>query len=449
MQKTQFNVGGKIQMEKVLSVSAEKSQASAMSGFRWKIAFLIFLISFVAYMDRVNLSVATPVIMQEFGFTKIDMGFIQTCFFAGYALMQVPGGILAEKFGMRKTGTFAITWWSIFTALTALASGKFSFAAVRLAFGLGEGPVFPSLGAATFKWFNKHEKGKASSSILLGTFFGPVVGPVATVALMAAFGWHEVFLIFGFVGFILAWAWHKFACDNPADSPYVNELEATHINEGRSADELKKTVAPWSKFLRSTQFWAVGIQFMVVDYIMYVFLAWLPLYLTEVHHLALKSMGIWASFPWIALMAMVFVAGFISDKIANGKHSERQYSMRTFTAMAGVAVTSIGLYIASQTPSAEANIFWMSVSLGALGFSMSSSWSTVISLGGKYTGSVSGWMNLWGNIGGVLAPIVTAFFVTNYGWNQAFIFTSLFGIIAIVAWAFVKPGKALVLKEEN
>ena len=59
------------------------------------------LISFVAYMDRVNLSVATPVIMQEFGFTKIDMGFIQTCFFASYALMQVPGGILAEKFGMR------------------------------------------------------------------------------------------------------------------------------------------------------------------------------------------------------------------------------------------------------------------------------------------------------------------------------------------------------------
>ena len=75
-------------------------------------------------MDRVNLSVATPVIMQEFGFTKIDMGFIQTCFFASYALMQVPGGILAEKFGMRKTGAFAILWWSVFTALTALAKAR-------------------------------------------------------------------------------------------------------------------------------------------------------------------------------------------------------------------------------------------------------------------------------------------------------------------------------------
>jgi ACS family glucarate transporter-like MFS transporter len=94
------------------------------------------------------------------------------------------------------------------------------------------------------------------------------------------------------------------------------------------------------------------------------------------------------------------------------------------------------------------NIFWMSVSLGALGFAMSASWSSVISLGGKYTGSVSGWINLWGNIGGVLAPIVTAFFVTNYGWNNAFTATSLFGIIAIVAWIFVKPGKQLVPQDK-
>lgn len=124
---------------------------------------------------------------------------------------------------------------------------------------------------------------------------------------------------FGLIGVILAWIWHRYACDNPKDSPYVNEAEARYINEGRSEDSMKKEVAPWRTFLRSSQFWAVGIQFMVVDYIMYVFLAWLPLYLTEVHNLSLKSMGVWASFPWIALMAMVFVAGYVSDHLANGK----------------------------------------------------------------------------------------------------------------------------------
>ena len=340
-------------MERTITADAvPQAKTRTMTNFRWKIAFLIFLISFVAYMDRVNLSVATPVIMQEFGFDKMDMGFLQTCFFAGYALMQVPGGMLAERFGLRKTGAGAILWWSVFTALTAFAQGKASFAAVRLAFGLGEGPVFPSLGQATFNWFNKDEKGKASSAILLGTFFGPVIGPMVTVALIAALGWHAVFIIFGLAGCVLAWVWHRYAQDNPKDSPYVNEEEAAFINEGRSLSAERKS-APWGRFLRSRQFWALGIQFFVVDYIMYVFLAWLPLYLTEVHNLSLKSMGIWASFPWLALMAMVFTAGFLSDRMAHSKNSSRQYTMRTFTAMAGVAVTSLGLYIAAHTASGE------------------------------------------------------------------------------------------------
>jgi ACS family glucarate transporter-like MFS transporter len=431
-------------MEGVMKQVAAKTHTAAMTNFRWKIAFLIFLISFVAYMDRVNLSVATPVIMQEFGFTKMDMGFIQTCFFTGYALMQVPGGILSEKFGLRRTGALAILWWSIFTVLTALSRGRISFAIIRFFFGVGEGPVFPSLGSATFKWFNTKEKGTASSSILLGTFFGPVVGPAVTVALLVAFGWHVVFILFGLVGCVLSWLWFRYAKDNPADSPYVNEQEAAHINEGRSADDGKKTMAPWGMFLRSAQFWAVGIQFLVIDYIMYVFLAWLPLYLTETQGFSMAKMGIWASFPWIALMAVVFLSGRISDYLSKGSNGSLQYTMRTITAIAGVVICSVGLYIAAHTSSAGANIFWMSVSLGSLGMTFSAGWSTVISLGGKYTGSVSGWMNFWGNIGGVLAPIVTAFLVTNYGWNEAFIATSLFGILAVIAWIFVNPGKPLV-----
>ena len=432
-------------MENIMQAVATRT--TKMTNFRWKIAFLIFLISFVAYMGRVNLSVATPVIMQEFGFTKIDMGFIQTCFFAGYALMQVPGGILSEKLGFRKTGALAILWWSLFTVLTAVSKGKTSFAIIRFLFGIGEGPVFPSLGSATFQWFHSSEKGKASSSILLGTFFGPVVGPAVTVALLAAFGWHIVFVIFGVVGAILSWAWFRLAKDNPADSPYVNEEEAAHIMEGRNTGSIKKSIAPWGKFLRSSQFWAVGIQFCVIDYIMYVFLAWLPLYLTETQGFSMAKMGIWASFPWIALMALVFLGGYISDRFAKSANSERQYTMRTISAIIGVAVCAIGLYVAAHTADPVMNIVWMSVSLGALGFTFSASWSTVISLGGNYTGSVSGWMNFWGNIGGVLAPIVTAYLVTNYGWNDAFIATSLFGVVAIIAWLFVKPGKTLVPAE--
>lgn len=205
-----------------------------MSNFRWKVAWLIFIVSFVSYMDRVNLSVATPVIMKEYGFDKIDMGLIQSFFFAGYALMQVPGGMMAEKFGHRITGSLAVIWWSVFTALTAVAKGKFSFVAVRFLFGMGEGPIYPAFAIAIFRWFNKKEKGNASSFLLNGSFLGPVIGPALTVALMSTVGWKMVFLIFGIVGILMAWVWHKYVPENPAESPYVNEAELAHINEGRT-----------------------------------------------------------------------------------------------------------------------------------------------------------------------------------------------------------------------
>ncbi len=173
------------------------------------------------------------------------------------------------------------------------------------------------------------------------------------------------------------------------------------------------------------------------------------LYLTEVHNLSLKSMGIWASFPWLALMAMVFTAGFLSDRMAHSKNSSCQYTMRTFTAMAGVAVTSLGLYIAAHTASgAAATIFWMSVSLGALGFSMSASWSTVISLGGQV-------QRLRIRLDEPLGkcrwrPRSDRHCILRHQlWlEQCIHHTALFGIIAIAAWLFVNPGKQLEGTEE-
>ena len=320
-----------------------------MTNFRWKVAWLIFAISFVSYMDRVNLSVATPVIMKEFGFTKIDMGLIQSFFFAGYALMQVPGGMLAEKFGHRFTGSIACGWWSVFTALTAVASGKYTFAIVRLMFGLGEAPIYPAFAMAEHKWFNKDEKGKASSFILNGCFFGPVVGPAVVVWLMTTFGWHHVFLSFGVVGLLLAWAWHKYVTDDPKDSPYVNEAELAHINEGRVEATGEKQIAPWGKLLRSTQFWALGIQFLITDYIMYVFLAWLPMYLMEVHKFSLAKMGIWAAAPWISLMAVVTLCGHYSDKLLRSGMSQNM--VKTATGAAGILLCAIVAAIMSSSDS--------------------------------------------------------------------------------------------------
>ena len=389
-------------------------------------------------MDRVNISVATPAIMKEFTFSKVEMGLLQTAFFAGYAAMQVPGGLMAEAFGQRLTATLAVTWWSLFTALTAIGNSLTSFAIIRFLFGLGEGPIFPAGNNFIYRWFNKAEKGLANSFLLGGAFIGPVFGPVITVALMVALGWRAVFIIFGAAGLVLALAWWFLVKNKPEDSPYVNSAELAHIDEGReTVVDAKKEIAPWRSFIKSSQFWAIGIQYFIVDYIMYVFLAWLPLYLMEARGFSLQKMGIAAAFPWAALCAMVFFTGYMSDKlIAAGVSKHRA---RTFFGAIGLLISGAALYLAAISEDTTMNVVWLTVSLGSLGFSFNASWASCIDIGGKFCGSVSGWMNFWGNIGGVIAPTLTAWIATNYGWQAAIVVTSMSAVIGVIAWIAVKP----------
>ncbi|WP_373325471.1 MFS transporter [Sporomusa paucivorans] len=417
------------------------------TNFRWFMAVLIFSITFMSYMDRVNLSVATPTIMQEFGFTKVDIGFLQTAFFLGYALMQIPGGMMAEYFGQRIASTVAVSWWSLFTALTALGSSFTSFVVIRGLFGLGEGPIFPAMNNFIYRWFNRAEKATASSFMLGGAFVGPVFGPAITVGLMLAFGWRSVFIIFGAVGFVLALAWWCLAKNDPRQSPFVNKAEADHIESGMVLSDPKaaKEIAPWKSFITSIQFWAIGLQYFITDYIMYVFLAWLPLYLMEAQGFSLAKMGIAASFPWAALCLITFFTGFVSDKlIAAGVSKHRA---RTFFGSAGLLLSGASLYMAAVATTPGANVLWLTISLGSLGFTFNASWAASMDIGGKFCGTVSGWMNFWGNIGGVVAPVATAWIATYYGWQAAILVTAFSSIIGVVCWIAVKPDQEIQRKD--
>lgn len=411
--------------------------------FRWYLAALMFAISFMSYMDRVNLSVATPAIMQEFGFSKIDMGLLQTAFFAGYALMQIPGGIMSEMFGYRRTVTAAVSFWSLFTALTAICNNFTMFAAMRTLFGIGEGPLAPSFGRFIYRWFNPGERGRGSALFLGGMFIGPVFGPAVTVAFIAAFGWRSVFVIFGAAGILLAIAWYYFATDSPRDSKYVNLAEANHIESGRQPAGPAE-IAPWRDFIASSQFWAIGIQFFIADYIMYVFLTWLPMYLMEARNFSLTGMGIAASFPWAALCLVTFATGFISDKLIGSGISK--HKARTLFGTTGLAVCCISLYLGAVTSHPWWNVFWLTLSLGSLGLTFNAGWAACIDIGGKFSGSVTGWMNFWGNIGGVTAPALTAWLATAYGWQAAIVTTAALAIIGIAAWFAVKPDVPLILR---
>jgi ACS family glucarate transporter-like MFS transporter len=386
--------------------------------------------------------------MEDFGFDKVQLGMTMSAFFATYTLMQIPGGLMSERFGLRLTGAAAMTWWSLFTLFTPLAWGFVSFLIVRGLFGAGEGPLFPNNGSFLAKWFSTKEKAMSSSIMVSGAFIGPALGPPLTVWIMTTWGWHFVFYAYGVVGFVMAILWYVYSRDFPHLHPAANREEVEHIT-GKAVAEAKAASkheqAPWKKFLASPQFWCIGFQYCVVNYIMYLFLSWLPIYLMEARGLSLKAMGIAAAYPWLAICFGLVSSGIVSDRMVRRGHSK--FMARTSLAVVGLVLCGIGLFKGANAGTPSENILWMSVSLGCLGLTNTAAWASCQDLGQKFGGSVVAWMNTWSNIGGFLCPTVTALLVEAFGWQTALSTTSIIIAVGAVAWLFVKPDKPLHVDE--
>jgi ACS family glucarate transporter-like MFS transporter len=408
------------------------------SNFRWVLAIFAMLMTFMSYLDRVNLSVTAPAIMKELHFTKVHIGTLQTVFFLCYALFQIPSGTLTEYFGHRKIVPLALAWWSVFTSLTAFCSRFSSWVVIRGLFGMGEAPIYPGLNAAFSNWFPKRERGTAVGLMLLGSKFGPMVGiPCATV-IMLYWGWRAVFVVFGAVGLVIALIYYLMLRTYPHESRFVNEAELEHIADGQVASDTAKLMPPWKDLFRSSQFWAVGGQFAMVDYIQYVFIAWLPVYLLEAHHFSLKQMGFAAALPELGFAVGNLLCGVISDRLIAKKIVGSK--ARAWFGAAGLLLCCLALYLTAVSEARWMTVIWLSFALFFLGFPMNSSWTTCTDISaGKFTGTITGWMNFCGNIIGGAAPMVTAWIATQYGWRAAILATASAGIIGAIFWLFVKP----------
>lgn len=416
------------------------------SNVRWFFAIAFFLIGVIAYMDRSNISYIAVPMMEDLHLTKTQFGLLASFFSLGYALMQVPSGMLAEKFGPRKMITIALVWWSAFTILTGMIKHHGLLYFVRFLFGVGEAPMYPSNAVFNSFWFAKNEKGRASSALLAGSYFGPVLAPIVTIAIVNAFNWQAVFYIFGAVGIVMAVLWAIIAKDLPEQHKMVNEAEKQFITEHRDIVETDKSLSPWKRFLTHFSFYAIAIQYFVVQFVITLFLIWLPTYLTEQYHVDFKDMSI-SSLPWLLMFFLILSGGAISDKILNTGKS--RFVARGVIAILGFVVFSISIFFAVHTENLYVTIFWLSLGLGGVGMSMGMSWAAATDLGRNFSGTVSGWMNLWGNIGALTSPFLAGAFVEQLGWSMTFQLLIIPAVLAIIMWFFVKPDQPLVIDEHQ
>ncbi|MBV9066846.1 MAG: MFS transporter, partial [Methylobacteriaceae bacterium] len=405
---------------------------------RWYILGLISLMYLITYLDRVNISTAAPVISKELGFDKITMGVIFSAFSWSYAMFQVPGGWLGDRFGARNVLTTIVTYWSAMTAATAAATGATSFIIFRFLFGIGEAGAFPVATRAMQLWYPKHERGFVQGITHSASRLGAAIAPPIVVLIMTTLGWRSVFYICGAVGIIWAAIWYFAYRNLPEQHGLVNEAELSHIRGTDPTGNVnrpnlaKKPSVPWGTLLRSPNMWAIMCAYFTYVYCLWIFLSWLPSYLVEFRHFTLLKVGFLASLPLWAGVVGDTVGGLATDwllaRTGNIKLARRAVAI---TGMLGCAVFIVPAALATEAYTA---VYCLTAAMFFLECTIGPSWAVPMDMGGEVSGTVSGMMNMAGNIGGALSPIVFGVLVQLGSWAAPFVVAASLLVIGAIIW---------------
>jgi sugar phosphate permease len=411
---------------------------------RHVVLWITVLAYMITYFDRVVISSAVPSIQQEFGFSIITMGWILSSFQWAYAIFQIPGGWLGDRFGPRRALSGVVVWWSFFTAATTLTWSAGSMAVCRFLFGMGEAGAFPIATRSLSRWMLPSERGFAQGVTHAGARLGGALTPAIVVLLIADFGWRMPFVTFGLVG--LAWAalWYWFYRDSPSEHRLVNEAERNLIESALGKRPARSSV-PWRRIVSDPAVWVLSAMYFCYAYNISFFLTWFPKYLNDARGFSLTKMGFYASLPLLAGVAGDVLGGWLSDRWA--VRSGDLKSARRVIAVVGFAISAALIPMACLADDPMRSVAYFCIALFGLELTVGVAWAIPLDIGGEYAGSVSAVMNTSGNIGGATASALSAYLVTLYGWNAPFFVVAGLSVVAALFFLKIDASRKLALPE--
>ena len=419
----------------------------------------LLVLSFLTYFDRVCIVRAQGEIQADLGLSDHQIGLVLGAFWLAYALFEIPGGWMGDRFGARRTLTRIVLAWSAFTILTGFATGFYSLLVFRFLFGVGEAGAYPNMARVQSTWLPVASRGRAGGMLWLAARWGGAFSPAlfaglirwvdrpdvraALPILSGVAGWRVGFGVAGLLGLVWCVAFYWWFRDDPAEKKSVNAAELALIRGGREGKDEgghgAKGPGVWRALLGSRSLWAMAMLYIFADFGWSFFVSWMPRYLQDVHGVAFSgSESVWKQ-PFLYSGVSCLVGGLLSDRLVRA--TGRKWLGRAVFPLVGLSGAAAAIYAIRFVDNPESAVILMCVAGSSFDFGQGANWASIVDIGGRHAGTASGFINMLGNLSNAVQPVVGAWIFHTYGWDTLFTVYAGTFLAAASMWFLIDPSR--------
>ena len=412
---------------------------------RYLLAFWLFVLSGVAFLDRTNVSIAGLELSAEYGLGDQRLGWIFSAFLLGYAAFQVPAGWLAARYGPRRVLTVGALWWGATTAATALVPSGVAHALpllifLRLLLGAGESVVYPAASQFVARWVPVGERGVINGLIFAGVGAGSGLTPPLLNWLITHHGWRAAFWFSAAMGVCAGMVWWCIARDVPEEHGRISPAELEEIHARRAPNHQVRQPIGWGPILHRRDLPALMLAYFSFGYTAWIYFSWFFLYMVQVRGFDLKASARYAMLPFLSMTIGCLGGGVLSDRLST------RYGLRIgrcMLATAAMATTAALLLAGSEVQRPAVAGLVLALGAGTLYLAQSSFWSVSVDIAGRTSGLFSSFMNMGGQIGGAVTASLTPWVARHCGWTSSFGVAAALALLGALCWLLVHPERPI------
>jgi MFS transporter, ACS family, glucarate transporter len=408
--------------------------------YRRRVLILLFFLILITYLDRVCISLVGVRIKSAFHLSNGQFGWVVGAFALAYALFEIPSGIMVDRIGQRAVFIRIVLWWSLFTALTGAVSGLTSLMITRFLFGVGESGAYPTSSSTVARWMPASETGRGMSALFVGQNAGAAIAPLIVVPLAIQFGWRAPFFVNGLIGLLwvfICWSWFR---NEPSEMKGISKEEIVLIEEKRRFLKHKESF-PWKTVLGSWKIWAILVGFFCSQWVLYFFVAWMPIYLQQGRHLTENYMKLATSYLFVFGMAAAFLSGILNDWLVKKKGLAFG---RRFVGVMALAMAGLFLIATATTASNSIAVPCLWLCHFSYSFFPITAFSTCVDIGGGKAGTMAGIMNCAGQTGAFFLSVVFGKIAdVAHNYNTPVLLIAGILIMGSIAWLCIDPTKKI------